>query len=181
MTLQIDQAPRRRGRLSNAEIAAREEARREEERHIIGSVPTPRRFVMADLDAWMLERLIHRRGGTEAYWRGYLPSVIASNDSLFITNGEAVLLATVLRLPTVMKPIAFEVFAFARAADCRDDVYNVDTLYERHLRRLYQQMLEWAKGLGAVARIGGLGSDILPHRLKELMGSDAYYLVGAPC
>lgn len=142
-----------------------------------------RRWQLADLDAWFLARLNFRWAATEQAWRGKLSGFSASNEYLFVTNGEAVLLALLMRHPMTGKPIVMEICAFARDADERDGVYNVipKSLGDAAIRALYRHLREWGKSMGAARLYIGVCSDILPSILRDMMGADAYYLVGTPC
>lgn len=165
---------RRRGRPTNAEIAARQAAK---------EMPAVRRWLLSDLDPWLLGRLNFRWNRSEAMWRGLLAGFVASSDFLFITNEHAVLLAVRMRHEISGDQIIKEIIAFARDADEKDGVYEVHlgTIGDAALRLLYRSMRDWGKSMNAARAYVGVCSDILPSKLKETMGDAAYYLVAGPC
>jgi hypothetical protein len=140
----------------------------------------PRRWELADLDDWLLGRLNHRWG--DLSWRGKLAGFSANNDFLFITNEDAVLLATAWRDPLTNKQFVMERFAFAREADVKNDVYNVavGSHGEAAIHALHLHMAGWGKAMGANRVYMGICCDILPSTLRQ-MTPDSYYVVGAAC
>lgn len=152
-------------------------------REIVPTMPTTRRWQPADFDGWIMERLVHRWSITdEKHWRAKLTGMASSNTHWFVTNEFAVILAVVERHPMTAAPVTREIFAWARAADCKDDVYNIalKSHGDLALRALYKQMREWSHDMGATRFFPGVCSDILPSDLRTMF-SGAYYLVGAPC
>ncbi len=154
-----------------------------EEGEPLPDLPQPRRWQLDDLDPWLLERINFRWLATETTWRGKLSGYAAGNEYLFITNGEAVLLAMNLRHAMSGKPVIMEVFAFCREADLKDGVYGLGkdvALGDAALRGLYRQLKDWAKSMDAARVYVGVCSDMVPSKLKESF-VDSYYVVGAPC
>ena len=141
-----------------------------------------RRWDLSDFDDWFAHRLCHRWGGEPRVWRHKMMG-FQSNDYLFITNGGAVMLAMVLRHVMTGRPVVMEIFAFARAAPEKDGVYGATqrTNEGDALKPLYQRLREWAKSMDATRIYVGVSSDILPSELRMMMGSESYYVVGAPC
>ncbi len=142
-----------------------------------------RRWTLDDFDEWLGVRLRHRWGGVDLVWRNKLLGFTLGNDYLFITNGEAVLLAMQQRHLMIGKPVVQEVFAWARAVPVRDGVYGATqgTDEGAALKPLYRRLREWGKAMDATRLYVGVCSDILPSDLKEMLGKGAYYIVGAPC
>ncbi len=170
MTLEMEAPRRKQGRLTEAEREARLERLQ---------ITQPRRWQLSDLDEWLLKRLNYRWEAAEATWRGKLAGFSAGNEFLFITNGQAVLLAMSQRHVMSGKPIVMEVFAYARSADFRNGVWGLEQgaeLGETALRQLYRQMREWAKSMDAVRAYVGISSDMVPSSLKDMLGG--YYVVG---
>lgn len=104
-------------------------------------ISPPRRWsqsISEPLDPWFLEKLNERWPGfSEQTWRGKLASFAGSNEFLFVTNDEAVLLMVVIRHPMDGKPVVLEVFGWAK----RD---------ERALAALRRYGSDWAKDMHAV-------------------------------
>jgi len=172
----------RRGRPTNAELAARR-LTVIEEGETIPDLPQPRRWQLDDLDPWLLSRINDRWAGTQAMWRGKLAGYSAGNEYLFITNGEAVLLAMVTRHAMSGKPVVMEVFAFCREANLKHEVWGLEDTQgygATALRALYRQMRDWAKSMSATRVYVGVCSDLVPSKLRDMF-ADAYYVVGAPC
>lgn len=142
------------------------------------AMPEIRRWQSSDFDDWLLTRLNHRWAASEVTWRGKMASFAAGNDFLFITNEAACLLA--MRQPHVMtgKPIVHEIFAWARDADIRDNVYETEVKRDGFvaLRLLYRYMAAWAKGMGSPYGYIGVSSDIPPSKLQDMFAR-AHYLV----
>ncbi len=169
------------GRPTNAERARRLAV--VEEGEALPDLPQPRRWQIADLDPWLLERLNNRWLATEQTWRGKLAGYAASNEFLFITNGAAVLLAETKRHAMTGKPVVMEVFAFARESNFKHDVWGLEDVSgfgAMALRALYRQMREWAKDMDATRVYSGICADLPPSVLRQLF-ADAYHVVGAPC
>ncbi len=168
----ITASGRRVGRLTEAERIERESAE-----------PPIRRWALSDFDEWLGVRLRHQWGGADLTWRNKLLGFTLGNDYLFITNGEAVMLAMHQRHVMLGVPIVAEVFAWSRAAPIRDGVYGATqgTDEGAALKPLYRRLRGWGKEMGATRLYVGVCSDILPSDLKEMFGKGAYYLVGGPC
>ena len=176
---------RKPGRPTNAEREARATrlAVVEEETELTPILAQPRRWQLSDLDPWLLERLNFRWLAMEATWRGKLAGYAAGNEYLFITNGEAVLLAMNMRHAMSGKPVIMEVFAFCREANFKHDVYGLEDPQgagAAALRALYRHLREWAKSMDATRVYVGICSDAVPSKLREMF-ADSYYVVGAPC
>lgn len=142
-----------------------------------------RRWTRDDFDEWIAGRLKFQWGADDIAWRNRLLGFLQGNDYLFITNGEAVLLAMQQRHAMLGKPIVSEVFAWARAAPLRDGVYGATqkTKEGDALKPLYRRLRAWGRGMGATRVYVGVCSDILPSELRYWMGDHSYYLVGAQC
>jgi len=138
-------------------------------------------FTPAMVDEWMLSRLEDRWPGyTEATWRGKFAGFSGSNDYLFVTNGDSVLLMMKMAHQITMKPVIMEIFGWSRSAiQTKDGVGNWwfggDYKRERPLFDLYRHAKGWMKGMSAVRIIAGTCSDLAPSRLKEGLGG--VYLV----
>lgn len=166
----ISATGKRIGRPTNAELAAR-----------FATVEAPiRRWEASDFDEWLASRLQFRWGGEARIWQHRLMG-FQSNDYLFITNGSAVLLAMQMRDIMTGKPFVMERFAWTRDADEKDGVYGLKQHEDTTLRPLYRRLREWASGMSATRLYVGVCSDLLPSELREMMGKDSYYIVGAPC
>lgn len=141
-----------------------------------------RRWADSDFDPWLATRLIHRWGGEAQAWAHKLRG-FQSNDYLFITNGEAVLLAMQLRDIMTGAPIIMERFAWSRLADEKDGCYGItarsDGVYA--MRDLYRQLREWGKSLKATRQYIGICSDMTTGMLRSMLGDDSYYVVASPC
>ena len=124
-----------------------------------------RRWGSVDLDEWLLTRLKDRWGNTDQYWHRHLLNFQSSNDYLFITNGEAVLLAMQQRNVLAGATMVIELLAWSR-----DD--------GKALRPLYRALREWAGSLKA-RLYAGFCSDLDPRDILELLSRErAYYVVG---
>ncbi len=143
----------------------------------------PRRWQLSDLDPWLLERVNNRWLATEATWRGKLAGYAASNEFLFITNGEAVLLAETKRHAMTGKLIVMEVFAFCREANFKHDVWGLEDMQgfgAMALRALYRHMRDWAKSMDATRVYTCICADMVPSTGRQVF-PESYYVVGAPC
>ena len=169
----MNTATRRVGRPTNAVLAER-----------YGSEDAQiRRWCVNDFDEWLAGRLKHRWGGVDLVWRNRLMGFLSANDYLFVTNGDAVLLAMHQRHVMLGKPIVMEVLAWARTAPVKDGVYGATqgTSEGDSLKPLYRRLREWAKSMDATRLYVGVCSDILPSTLREWMPDNSYYVVGVPC
>ncbi len=141
-----------------------------------------RRWTLDELDNWLLARLCHWWGGMDAIWRGKLALYATSNDHLFITNGEAVLLLVRQMHALSGKPFVMEIFAWARESEAKDGIYTAHrgTYANQALRALYKNARLWARGMKGTRVYLGVCSDLLPGELKEMLGDDSYYVVAGP-
>lgn len=143
-------------------------------------LPSPRRWAIEDYDLWLQARL-EKRYGSAMPWRQKLVGFAASNDFLFVTNQHATILALVQRHVMTGQPWVQEVFAWARDADLKDDVYETlpKTLPDAALKALYRHVIRWTRDAGGNQLIVGMCSDMTPSRMLEAFG--AHYLVRVRC
>jgi len=142
-----------------------------------------RRWSVDDFDDWLATRLKKRWEGTDWFWRNKLLGFTQGNDYLFITNGDAVLLAMQQRHAMIGKPVVAEIFAWARDVSIKDGVYGASRRTEEGLalKPLYRRLRAWGKAMDATRVYVGVCSDILPRDLLESMGDHFYYVVAGPC
>ena len=149
--------------------------------------PPIRRWLMSDLDDWLLRRLAYNYmlGHEVRWWENKIASFASHNDFLFITNEQAVLLAR--REPHLITGTLAvrEVFAWARSSEFVQGIAyraHENTPAEAALLPLYRHLMIWATEAGARNITVGEASDLQPKRLERLYRSNgSYYLVRAPC
>lgn len=101
----------------------------------------PRRWTAADIEEWFAARLMQRWGGNPVMWANKLANLSSSNDYLFITNEDAVLLAARFSHPMSGRALIAELFAFARE--------DGDARCEAAVAGLRRQMRQWGKSARA--------------------------------
>lgn len=129
-----------------------------------------RRWKLDDFDNWFLGRLNDRWPGYhENTWRGKLANLSGSNDHLFVTNGESVLLCEVKSHAITARPLVMEVFGWSRDSlvDRSGRTGNWVPEDGRHLLALYRHAKTWAEGMKAVRLIAGTCSDLNSAKLKQ--------------
>lgn len=134
------------------------------------SEPLPiRRFMPADVDDWLIERLNAAWGRRD--WRALIQANASSNDVLLITNDSAALCAVRTRHLMAGVPEVHEVFAFSRYARLAQDGSGNWTIPDesalKALVDLYRRAREWKTEMGAVGMVVCKCSDLTVSDLKR--------------